>query len=106
MTSLQIRNFQSLKKIDLDLLPLTVIVGPSSSGKSALVRALKVLSSNERGADFITNGESSCSISATCDDWKITFERDVSSGSYRLYDGVNVEEREYTNLTGPIPEYI
>jgi DNA repair ATPase RecN len=60
-----IRNFQSLQDIDLDLAPLTVIVGPSSSGKSAFIRAMLALVRNRRGTDFITHGEHTASISAT-----------------------------------------
>lgn len=62
--TISIRNFQSLAHIDLTLAPLTVIVGPSSSGKSAFIRALRTLVANRRGTDFITHGEHTSSISA------------------------------------------
>lgn len=62
--SISIRNFQSLVHVDLTLAPLTVIVGPSSSGKSAFIRALRALTANRRGTDFITHGEHTSSVSA------------------------------------------
>lgn len=61
---IEIQNFQSLSHVSLNLAPLTVIVGPSSSGKSAFIRALRTLVANRRGHDFITHGERTASISA------------------------------------------
>jgi hypothetical protein len=41
--SLSIRNFKVLRAVDLDLKPLTVVVGPNSSGKSSVLHALNHL---------------------------------------------------------------
>ena len=41
--SLSIRNFKVLREVDVQLQPLTVIVGPNSSGKSSVLHALKHL---------------------------------------------------------------
>lgn len=62
--TLSIRNFQSIAHLDVELAPLTVFVGPSSSGKSALIRALDTLIRNRRGTSFITHGERVASVTA------------------------------------------
>ena len=43
LKSVHIENFRSLRKVDLPLKPLTVLVGPNASGKSNALRALHVL---------------------------------------------------------------
>src|SRR6266567_1348120 len=43
ITRLQVRNFKSLRDIDLELGPLNVLVGPNMSGKSNLLDALHFL---------------------------------------------------------------
>lgn len=104
ISQLQVRNFQSLKKVDLDLGLFTVILGPSNSGKSALIRALQALTSNVRGSSFITQGQTSTVISAVSDEWRITLEKGDSS-SYRVVypDGL---EKTYTKLASAVPDDI
>lgn len=59
---LSIRNFQSIKKAELDIEPLTVIVGPSDSGKSAIIRALAAALWNTPGNDFISWGSKKAEV--------------------------------------------
>lgn len=72
---LSIRNFQSLHHVELELAPLTVIVGPSSSGKSALTRAARVLIENQRGNSFISHGERISTITARTSHGTVTLTR-------------------------------
>ena len=44
LKSIHIENFRSLRKVDLPLKPLTILVGPNASGKSNALTALYVLS--------------------------------------------------------------
>lgn len=74
-----IDNFQSLHHVDLELAPLTVIVGPSSSGKSAFIRSLRALVGNRRGTDFITHGERVASISAHLAQGIVTLTRSTQT---------------------------
>src|SRR3954447_5881126 len=39
---LSIRNFKVLREVDLELKPLTVIVGPNASGKSTILQAISL----------------------------------------------------------------
>lgn len=55
--------FQSLERLGLDLDRLTVISGPSGSGKSAFVRALRAALGNTRGTFFIREGASETQVS-------------------------------------------
>lgn len=55
---LKILNFQKHKELVIELDPkITTIVGPSDSGKSAVIRAIKWLMTNQpRGLEFIKHG--------------------------------------------------
>jgi DNA repair exonuclease SbcCD ATPase subunit len=102
LTRLEIRNFQSLKKVDLDLGDFTVIVGASSSGKSALIRACKALASNVRGSGIITRGQKLAAITARTDTHTITLERSATAGAYRINDN-HGNETVFTKLNGEVP---
>lgn len=112
LRSLSIRNFQSLRDVSLDLAPFTVIVGPSSSGKSALTRAIKTLTSNRRGTDFITQGENTCTIEATTPTGTVTLTRSPSTApqanAYVLTPSpdspASPAPTTYTKLGGETPE--
>lgn len=99
-----VHNFQSLKSVDITLGKLTVVVGPSSSGKTALMRALKALASNVRGSSFITQGAKKASISAHTANEVITLERSEAGGTYKL--SLNGADKVYTKLGGAVPEDI
>jgi energy-coupling factor transporter ATP-binding protein EcfA2 len=59
---LDVRNFQSLEDISLEVRGLTVIVGPTNSGKSALVRALSSALFNRSGSHFLRKGEKETTV--------------------------------------------
>lgn len=104
---IEIRNFQSLEKIDLDLAAFTVIVGQSSSGKSAFVRSLSTLFSNRRGTDFIAHGTSTSTITARMPQGKVSLSRSTTAAKnkYTLVpDGGELES--YTKLGGDVPEEV
>lgn len=62
LTSLEVRDYQSLRSLTLQLGRFNVVTGPSSSGKSALVRAMGLLAFNARGTTYIRHGAASCSV--------------------------------------------
>jgi len=104
ITNLSVRNFQSLKHVDLELGTFTVIVGPSSSGKSALIRAFKALASNVRGTSMITRGQKAMAITGRTETHVVTLERTDRSGGYRLADGTT--SLAFTKLGGDVPEHV
>lgn len=101
-----IRNWQSLRSVDLELGRLTVIVGPSNSGKSAFIRALRAAASNVRGAGHITRGAKSAAVTVHTGEAIVTLERTETSGLYRVVDVTTGEERVFTKLGGSVPEAV
>lgn len=49
LSRVSIRNFKSIREADLELRPLTVLVGENSAGKSSVLQLLFLLSQNARG---------------------------------------------------------
>lgn len=56
------KNFQSLKDISLPVEGLTVIVGSSNAGKSALIRAASAALCNKSGNYFVRNGAKNAEV--------------------------------------------
>ncbi|AFL99489.1 hypothetical protein Desde_1057 [Desulfitobacterium dehalogenans ATCC 51507] len=71
LKALKLTNFQSHGNTHIEFAGqgcLTVITGPSDSGKSAIIRALKwLLYNSPRGDGFITVGKNECSVQGTYD---------------------------------------
>lgn len=104
--SVRVRNFQSLRSVDIDLGRLTVIVGPSSSGKSAVIRALRALVSNVRGSDYVSRGEKAAGISARLGTAQISLLRGEGVGKYQVVDLESSQEKTYTKLASGVPEQV
>lgn len=56
ITRLKIRDFQSIHELEVDCGPITVFVGESDSGKSAIVRALRGAAFNDYPSDHVRSG--------------------------------------------------
>lgn len=108
--AIEIHNYQSLYDIELELAPLTVIVGPSSSGKSAFTRAFKMLTSNERGTSFISHGERMTIIKATTENGTVTLKRGkgTDDNEYVIVpaDPNTPQPSAWTKLGGTVPEEV
>jgi len=105
LRKLSIRNYQSLRSVDLDLRGFTVIVGPSGSGKSSLVRASKMLVVNARGSAYVSRGQKRAGVVGEMVDGAIVaLERGEGHGLYRMI--ANGEEKRYTKLGGATPDEI
>lgn len=115
ITHLEVIDYQSLKHADLPLGPFTVITGPTGAGKSAVIRAMRLLAFNAKGTSYIRHGEARALAAAgitdgTADarlDWSVGIERG-GRGKDRYYvapsDGGDVQT--YTKLAGGVPEEI
>lgn len=100
----QVSNFQSLVDLDLELGPLTVIEGRSSSGKSALMRALRAVASNVRGASVITRGAAGMAITVDTDTHRVALTRGHNDGGrYEIVDLTTGNQQTYTKLGGGVP---
>jgi len=88
LISIRLINFQSHRNTLINFAGkgnLTVITGPSDSGKSAVIRALRLVFYNvPQGISFIFNAEDKCSALLTYDDGT-TVERIRSRGGINRY---------------------
>lgn len=98
LTQVSITNFQSLQKVNVLLGPVTVVVGPSNTGKSALVRALQAWAFNQTGTDFISKGAKFTSITVDCGE-EVTWTKKLTGGAeYTIGSG-----QVYTKLGTTVP---
>lgn len=89
ISQVEIENFQSITQAKLDLGQLTVFVGPSSSGKSAVLRALRVLSRNTSSTTMVSHGQKTFQVKAHLPEAEVAIERGKASSTYALTsDGV------------------
>ncbi|MQL51809.1 AAA family ATPase [Desulfofundulus thermobenzoicus] len=110
---LTVENFQSHRCTEIELAPgVTILVGESDAGKSAVIRALKWLFLNEpRGSGFVRQGASGCRVAVRYSDGTgverrkeggrnvYTIKRPDSSEDVYEGFGVSVPE-EVANVTG------
>lgn len=101
--SIRCDNFQSLQNVELEFGKFTVIVGESSSGKSALIRALKAVSSNQLNSDYITRGKKHSSVAVKTESATVTIERDSGGSSAYKVVKVGSKESSYTKLNRQVP---
>ncbi|MGB4168289.1 MAG: AAA family ATPase [Tepidanaerobacteraceae bacterium] len=102
--SLKLINFQSHKETQINFHEgLTVILGQTDQGKSAIIRALKwVLYNEPRGTDFITAGCKYCRVELEMQDGsKIIRERDGQRNRYILEQ--NGQEHIFEGFGNTVP---
>jgi DNA repair exonuclease SbcCD ATPase subunit len=105
----EVTRFQSLGRAVIPLGGLTVITGPTGSGKSALFRAVMLLARNGIGTSYVTAGEKSCSVAAGNDDWAARITRSVPGSRGKneyvtaVRDGGGRKLDKYTKLAKQVP---
>jgi exonuclease SbcC len=104
ISQISIKDFQSIAKADLELGRFTVVVGPSSSGKSALLRAIRLLANNGRGHAFVRQGQRTTTVSAQVGEAQVTLTRGDGVGEYRISRGGQVAV--FTKLGGSVPQEV
>jgi DNA repair ATPase RecN len=104
--SIKINNFQSLQDIDLELGNFTVITGASSSGKSAITRAIKAVAMNALDSDYITRGSKKASVSLKVDNATVTIERELGDSSVYKIVQTGCEESRFTRLNRQVPAQV
>lgn len=105
LTKVRVRNFQSVRSADLDVDKLTVIVGASNSGKSALLRALRTLAYNAHSAGFVTTGQRTAYVEAQFDDdgapMKVAIERGRGTSLYAVVEDGAIEKYPKAGTSTP-----
>ena len=100
---LKVTNFQSISKADIELGSFTVIVGPSNSGKSALLRALKAVVRNVNSPSSVRVGHKVFTAEVEYTGHRISIERGKSHSTYRAVLPSGAEE-VYTKAGRDVPE--
>lgn len=99
---LEVKDYQSLKDVDIPFGRFTVIVGPSGNGKSALIRALKALCFNQVGHRFIRHHQQKAWVRLTFGGGKvIEWEKPKDKGATYVAEG-----QEYTRTGRSVPQDI
>lgn len=104
ISHLSVRDYQSIGTADLDLGRVNIIIGARHGGKSALLRALNGLITNQTGSDFIRKGAKAASVVVTLSDgtticWVKT--KDTAEYVVAWPDGTTTK---YDKLAGAVPE--
>ncbi|KKK88102.1 hypothetical protein LCGC14_2746540 [marine sediment metagenome] len=68
LKTLRARNFQVYEDITIELGQLTILIGAGDSGKSALLRALRVVCLNDGVDEDIRHGEKKCQVDLMFED--------------------------------------
>jgi DNA repair protein SbcC/Rad50 len=99
---LQIRDFQRHDRLRVKFDErTTTIIGPSDTGKSSIMRAIRWLAFNRPlGDSFVRNGQDSCSVKLWVDDRKLERRKDKRSNQY-LIDG-----KELSAVGTDVPEQV
>jgi DNA repair ATPase RecN len=96
MTEISIKNFQSIKNVDLVVDGFTVIVGRNNIGKSAIIRAVDAALTNRVGDDFIRDGEKSTEITIKREGLDLEWKKGAKT-SYKI------NKEPFTALNRDIP---
>lgn len=104
--SLSLQNFQSHKKSELEFSPgVNVIVGPTDSGKSAIIRALRWLIQNRpNGNEFNSNWGGDTSVELELDDCTITRSQN-EKGSDKTYS-ISTIKNDFKAFGTDVPKEI
>lgn len=102
---LLIQNFQTHEKLRVDLDPaITSIVGPSDVGKSAIIRALRWVCTNQPNGDaFVRYGSKGTTVQLVLDGGFVIARRRSSNGTVNEY---KLDEQEFVSFKTAVPEPI
>ena len=99
--SVLIKDFQSIEDVEIEFAPgFNVLVGPSNSGKSAVLRALRGAIRNEIAPSFVRNGTRKATIFIDFGDHSVSAERGKSLSTYHL------DTQEFTKCGKDVPHPI
>lgn len=112
ITDVVIEEYQAVRKAQLRLGRFTVITGPTGSGKSAVIRAIKLVVFNARGTSYIRHGAKTCAalVGFEHEERAVAIHRGGrGADKYRITtrgDDLAPAHVEYTKLAGSVPEQV
>jgi len=80
----QIENFQSIKKLELEVKNLTVIAAPNDTGKSAVYRAIFYCLIGMPGDHYVRNGTPYCKVRLKWDGIDLTWIKGSGKNEYHI----------------------
>lgn len=84
-----VKNFQKHKSKTIDLDPyITIFSGPSSVGKSSLIRALKWISLNHQPVNFARRGQDDCEGILEFDEYTVKRRKNKKVNEYYLNESI------------------
>lgn len=106
LKQLVLKNFQRHKRLKIDIDPaITVIVGDSDTGKSAIIRALRLLCLNQpKGKAFISHGEKVSEVSVRIGKVRIRRIRSASRNEYMV--GMETLKAFNSEVPGPVRDLL
>lgn len=104
LNQVKITDYQSIAEADLELGRFTVLVGPSSTGKSAVLRALRLVFRNASGTGYVRAGAKSTSVEVLQHDpkWSVLVERGSGKSIYTL--GGNGVPADFVKCGTTVPD--
>lgn len=103
---IHLKNFQSIEDIEIELGNFTVICGRSDIGKSAVLRALTAVVTNDLKAMFIRKGQTQCSIRIDTTLGSVTMVRDTKKGVSYIEEPLGQPAKTHTKTNNVCPEGI
>ncbi len=106
ITRVELQNFQAHEHLDLPIGALTLLSGPSNSGKSAVLRAIAGLLRNDSVGPYVRHGASNLKVTLHLSDGHIvTWNKGKTANGYELTrpDGTH---SEYLKVGTSVPEDI
>lgn len=112
LSDIEIADYQSIKKASIRLGGFTVVTGPTGSGKSAVIRAMRTCCFNTRGKAFVRHGAKTATvvIGGRDEGFAVGIDRGAEN-RYRVVapsgqpdDPLQVDT--YTKLGGGVPEQV
>lgn len=106
LTDVVIEDYQALHRARLRLGKFTVVTGPTGSGKSAVVRALKLAVFNARGTGYVRTGAKSAKVILQDDLGLLVGITRGGRGQDAYLLDVLGEKKTFTKLAGGVPEEV
>jgi len=104
MISVVVRDYQVIKKLDLDIEGIVFVTGPSNNGKSSLVKAIESCLYNRAGESFIRDAEAQTLVGITfrqqnTPTLQIAWKKPRGVGASYVVNGVKYEKAGRTPLS-------
>lgn len=96
-----IKDFQSIDSLQLECGPITVLVGESDSGKSAVVRALYALAFNDYPTDHVRQGAEASRVAVSVDGRVVGADKGKGRNGYFVVDGG--DEKRWDRVGRDVP---